>query len=118
MFHVFEQFDYSSSLKVIKMSKKVKGTHIYGTKATDRSTISIEGSDNVRVYNTKASNGSTVSVRNSDDASVIGVEANDSSEIKIDGENSKLEEDIIDIKPNFFGLGINFNAIWKWFRKT
>ncbi len=27
------------------------------------------------------------------------------------------QEDIIDIKPNFHGLGINFNALWRWLWK-
>jgi exoribonuclease II len=28
-------------------------------------------------------------------------------------------EDIVDVKPNFFGIGLNLNAAWKkWFKKT
>lgn len=40
---------------------------------------------------------------------------------KVRKENSKIEEDIIDIKPNFYGIGLNLNAIWKrmkgWLKK-
>jgi hypothetical protein len=29
------------------------------------------------------------------------------------------EEDIVDVKPNFMGIGLNLNAAWKkWFKKT
>lgn len=32
-------------------------------------------------------------------------------------QKSNNTEDIVDIKPNFFGLGINFNAVWNRFGK-
>jgi hypothetical protein len=25
------------------------------------------------------------------------------------------KEDIIEVKPNFYGIGLNFNAIWRYF---
>jgi hypothetical protein len=30
---------------------------------------------------------------------------------------TSTSEDIIDLKPNFMGLGINFNALFRWFRR-
>ncbi len=36
--------------------------------------------------------------------------------------NAELKEDIVDVKPNFFGLGLNLNAAYRWgrnkFKKT
>lgn len=26
-------------------------------------------------------------------------------------------EDIVELKPNFFGLGVNLNALFRWFRR-
>ncbi|MCJ8351378.1 hypothetical protein [Moritella sp.] len=31
--------------------------------------------------------------------------------------SSVVTEDIIDLKPNFMGLGINLNALIRWFRR-
>ena len=30
---------------------------------------------------------------------------------------SELNEDMIDIKPNIAGIGVNLNAVWRWFQK-
>ena len=30
---------------------------------------------------------------------------------------SKTQEDIIDLKPNFMGLGVNLNALLRWWKK-
>ena len=32
-------------------------------------------------------------------------------------QHSVPSEDIIDLKPNFMGLGINLNALFRWFRQ-
>ena len=34
-----------------------------------------------------------------------------------DEPKAKINEDIIDLKPNFMGLGININALIRWFKK-
>ena len=40
-------------------------------------------------------------------------------ESKLAPQTTSPTEDIVDIKPNFFGLGLNLNAAWKkWFKKT
>ncbi len=31
--------------------------------------------------------------------------------------SSEAQEDIIELKPNFMGLGINLNALWRYFKK-
>ncbi len=32
-------------------------------------------------------------------------------------DDKPIDEDIVDVKPNFFGLGLNFNAIFKRFKR-
>jgi len=36
---------------------------------------------------------------------------------QITGMHTSKGTDVVDIKPNFFGLGINFNEIWRRFKK-
>ena len=33
------------------------------------------------------------------------------------GSSSDSQEDIIELKPNFMGLGINLNALWRYLKK-
>ena len=30
---------------------------------------------------------------------------------------SEIQKDIVELKPNFMGLGLNLNALWRWWKK-
>lgn len=36
---------------------------------------------------------------------------------KAEPETIQTVDDIIDLKPNFFGLGVNINALWRWLHR-
>ncbi len=38
-------------------------------------------------------------------------------ESKLKSTKDSSTEDVVDVKPNFFGLGLNLNAAWKKWRK-
>ncbi|HIF9421550.1 hypothetical protein [Photobacterium damselae] len=72
----------------------------------------IEDSRNVELEGNKTNREKLAKVKNVD-----GFKAR-KNEVNTSTEKEKLQEDLIDLKPNVCGFGINLNALWRrLFRK-
>ncbi len=68
----------------------------------------IKDSKNIILDSNKTSNDTFAKIEN-----VEGLKAkNNEASLNVKTSN----EDIVEIKPNFMGIGINFNAFWRWLR--
>ena len=70
----------------------------------------IEDSKNVELEENKTSRENLAKVKNVDGFKAKGNEA-----VAKSNQAQKENEDIIDLKPNFMGLGLNLNALWRKF---
>ncbi len=67
----------------------------------------IEDSKDIDLKNNKTSRETLAKVKN-----VEGLRAKD-NEAGVEQEVRKAEEDVVELKPNFMGLGINLKALWR-----
>lgn len=70
----------------------------------------IEDSKDIELKNNKTSRETLARVTN-----VEGLRAKD-NEAGVEQEVRKAEEDVVELKPNFIGLGINLRALWRKIR--
>lgn len=76
------------------------------------SMFDIEDSKNVKLEGNKTNREKLAKVKN-----VEGFKAKN-NEAHVPSDKVKSEEDIVDIKPNFMGIGLNLNALFRrLFRK-
>lgn len=72
----------------------------------------IENSENVELESNKTDREKLAKVKN-----VKGFKAK-KNEVNTTNEPQKLKDDIVELKPNFMGFGLNLRALWqKCFRK-
>ena len=67
----------------------------------------IEDSKDVNLENNKTSKETLAKIKNVEGFKAKGNEAG------VNPETPKLEEEIVELKPNFMGLGINLRTLWK-----
>jgi hypothetical protein len=74
------------------------------------SMFDIEDSKDVDLENNKTSKETLAKIKNVEGFKAKGNEAG------VNPEAPKSEEDIVELKPNFMGFGINLRALWKKIR--
>ncbi|MCQ8820245.1 hypothetical protein NQT65_08525 [Pseudoalteromonas agarivorans] len=70
----------------------------------------IEDSKDVDLKNNKTSKKTLAKVKNVEGFKAKGNEAG------VNSKESKIEEKIVELKPNFMGIGINLRALWEKIR--
>lgn len=74
------------------------------------SMFDIEDSKDVDLKNNKTSKKTLAKVKNVEGFKAKGNEAG------VNSKESKIEEKIVELKPNFMGIGINLRALWEKIR--